>query len=144
MIPKLTLIAFLSLITCLSLADEPKDDPNYSIPSPYKITKVVKVNITAASIRNDYDPKEDCSTFVMTPKLVTFFFNHSLTVSQAYRMHQSDFTSCEAEGLVKFANGDEAKWSIQRGGIAFLSVLHGKFKDKVIILRCRKCEDWGL
>lgn len=144
MIKKLILTAILSLIVCIGLATEPKDDPNYSIPSSYKITKVVKVTITAASIRNDYDPEEDCSTFVVTPKLVTFFFNHSQTVSQAYRMHQSDFTSCESQGLVEFENGDEAKWSIQRGGIAFLSVLHGKFKDKVIILRCRKCEDWGL
>jgi hypothetical protein len=141
MIRKLILIAVLSMLACISIAVEPKDDPDHL---KYKMTKVVNVTVTTASTRSDYDPEEDCATFVIKPKLATFFFNHSRPVSNWDRMHLYDFSSCYAKGKVKFANGDEATWTIQRGGIAFIGMLHGELKDKVIILHCEKCEDWDL
>ncbi len=150
---KFRLALALSLLAGFSFAAEPKDhstytdpnyvDPDYYTPAPYKMTKVAKVNITNASFRTDYDPKEDCTDFVITPKLATFYFNHARPVSESDRMHRYAFSSCKAEGKVKFANGDEAEWTIQRGGMAFVDMLHGKFKDKTIYLHCDKCVDWS-
>ncbi len=149
---KFKLAVVLSLFAYMSFADEPKDnpkytdpnyvDPDYSTPAPYKMTKVVRIDITTAS-GQDEDSKEDCKGFAVTPKLATFYFNHARPVSESDRMHRYVFSSCYAEGKVKFANGDEAEWTIQRGGMAFAGMSQGKFKDKTIYLHCDKCVDWS-
>ncbi|WP_211465580.1 hypothetical protein [Collimonas silvisoli] len=150
---KFNLAVILLLFTCLSVAAELKNDPKYTdpnyedpdyyTPAPYKMTKVDKVNITIASERDDYDPQEDCKGFAITPKLAIFYFNHARPVSESDRMHRYVFSSCSAKGTVKFANGDEARWIIQRGGMAFVGMSQGKFKDKTIYLHCDRCIDWS-
>lgn len=144
MMSKSIATAVMALFACAGIAAEQKDDPNYYKPAAYKMAKVAKVTVTTASKRNDYDPKEDCTTFIVKPKHATFFFNHSKPISEAVRMHESDFSSCEADGKVTFANGDQADWTIKKNGIAYMEILNGKSKGQVVILHCLKCEDWEM
>ncbi|WP_211465584.1 hypothetical protein [Collimonas silvisoli] len=137
---KFKLAVVLSLFAHMGFADEPKDDPDHL---PYKMTKVVKVGITVASERGDYNPEENCTSYVITPKLATFFFNHAKSISSAETHHLYNLTSCSAKGTVTFANGDEATWTMPRGGVAFMSTKQGKFKDTAIALYCEKCGDWN-
>ena len=131
-------------IACTGIADNQKDDPNYYRPSSYKMTKAAKVTVTIPSKRNDYDPKEDCKTFVVRQRHAVFFFSHAKPVSESTRMHESDFSSCEADGTIRFVDGDTGKWTIKRNGIAYLEILNGNSKGQVVILHCKKCEDWDL
>ena len=117
-------------------------DPDYYKVMPYRIGKIAKLTITSASQKSDYDEAEDCRSFVMTPALIRDFFRHARPVSEAARMHEYDFSSCQAEGKVRFANGDEAAWLIWRGGTGLMLPSNGKFKGKKIYLHCLKCEDW--
>ena len=117
-------------------------DPDYYKVHPYRLGKIAKLTITSASQRSDYDAAEDCQSFVMTPKLVRFFLQHGHPVSEAARMKELDFSSCQAEGSVQFSSGEEATWLIWRGGAALMLPSTGKFKGKKVYLHCVKCEDW--
>jgi hypothetical protein len=119
-------------------------DPDYYKVPSYKIGKITSITVTTPSKRVDYDPKERCDTFVMNQKLSTFFFTHSRLVSGESNFHDSDYSSCEAEGKIQFANGDAGDWTISRYGSGLLQMTEGKLKGKLLYLHCRKCEDWGL
>jgi hypothetical protein len=134
-----TLLAVLLVLSGPALADEDAD--NYRVPN-YKIGKVVKIDVTKATVREDFDPKESCDTFVMTRKRATFFIEHSRVTSRHNFVSESMLSSCASEGTVKLSNGDEARWAIYRVGRGIMTVAAGKRKGKVVHLHCNKCEDW--
>jgi len=113
---------------------------DYSVPA-YKIGRIAKITITAASEKDNSDPKENCQPFSVTPKLSTFFFSHSKIVSQASAFHDFTYSSCYAEGTIEFSNGDMGEWRITHGGTGTLLLKAGKSKDKFLHLYCKRCDD---
>lgn len=110
--------------------------------SEYKINKIVSIKVTVSTRRDNYNPKETCETFVMTPKRAKAFLSHSATSTYSGAFHQESFSSCESEGTVIFANGDQGEWLISRNGRGFLSLTSGKYKDLMVHLHCYRCENW--
>ena len=56
----------------------------------------------------------------MTLKLIRCFLQHERPVSEEARMKEFGFSSCQTEGSVQFASGDEATWLIWREGIGLM------------------------
>ena len=133
------LLAILLVLSGSALADQDEDD--YKAPN-YKIGRITKIEITKATVREDYDPKESCDTFVMTQKLATFFLRHSRVTSTHYFRSESSLSSCASEGTVRLSNGDEAQWAIYRNGRGIMELTNGKRKGLVVPLHCNRCEEW--
>lgn len=111
----------------------------------YKLGKVAKVTITHASIQSDYNPQETCETFVMTTRLIKYFFSHAKVTSENYHHYQDSLSSCSSEGTIEFSSGDKGHWTISRNGVGLMSILNKEeIKNDVIYLHCDKCEDWNL
>jgi len=109
----------------------------------YKIRKIAKITITNATERSDYNPQETCETFVMTPRLVKYFFRHAKVTSANYHHYRDDLSSCSSEGTIEFSDGDKGHWTVSRNGVGLMSILNRKeLKGDVIYLHCDKCEDW--
>ncbi len=72
-----------------------------------------------------------------------FFFRHSKATSEHYFLHDADYSSCGAQGQIRFANGDAGNWTIRRYGTALLELTAGKLKGRTIYLYCQQCETWG-
>lgn len=130
--------------TAQTSAEQEKADIENYTPVPYRLTKVVKVTVRVPSVSSDTGLSEDCSTFVITRKRATYFFNHAKIISNRARTHDKDMSYCHAEGTVMFANGDRADWTISRYGTAVMALTSGKLKDRPISLFCAKCEDWRM
>lgn len=82
------MIKYFPLLVCLFLHE------NTALASDkdaeqYRIGKVVNITITKATERSDYNPQETCETFVMTKRLVKYFFRHA-KVTSANSHHYSD------------------------------------------------------
>ena len=122
--------------------DPTYDDPDYAIPSPYKLTRIKKIIITKPSSKTNPNADENCAQFIITRKRVTFFFKYARTISNASWMHDYPLSYCTAEGTIQFVNGDKASWTLMRNGTAIMEIENGSFKDKLIFLHCRKCEEW--
>lgn len=115
----------------------------YAVPK-YKIGKVSAIKVTSASIHGDYDPKEDCTSFQMTPKKARFFMSHANPISPHAAANDYTFTSCYSEGTVKFVNGVEAIWLINHGGTGSMSLKSGVKKGELINLHCQRCDDMDM
>ena len=140
-------IFFIGSLSALTAYAEVYDDPqspDYYNIIPYKPGKVKEAVVTAPSEKSKIRPTEDCTTFVMTPKLVKYFFRHARAVSERTQMHELDWSACYAEGTIIFDNKDIGTWLIARYGSGALSLKNGKFKGKTVFFYCSKCDDWGL
>lgn len=118
-------------------------DVTYFQAPAFKPPAVSKIEVDKPSQKSDTGGDEDCSNFVMTPRLAQQFFQHAQAVSEHRRMHELDWSACHAEGRVKFANGQSGSWMIARYGVGALTLSNGRFKNKTIFLHCAKCEEWN-
>lgn len=118
-------------------------DATYYRAPAFKPPVVAKIEVDKPSQKSDAGGDEDCSGFVMTPRLARQFFQHAQAVSEHRRMHELDWSACHAEGRVTFVDGQRGAWMIARYGVGALTLSSGRLKDKTIFLHCAKCEEWN-
>lgn len=110
----------------------------------YKISAIKQVAVTRSTVLQDSSPTEECHAYNLTPKRVTYFFKNAREVTRRDAMHLYTDSTCHGTGTVTFSNGDRATWTISRGGVGYLGLTNGRFRDKLIALYCHKCDaqDW--
>ncbi|AKJ28374.1 hypothetical protein [Caldimonas brevitalea] len=98
-----------------------ENDPN---PPVYPMTTVTAVDIKRNGAWTDdvssHETPETCSRFTLTWVDVRTYFEKAKQINLRRYSHDLTQSRCYAEGTLKFANGDRARWhidSVQRGSL---------------------------
>jgi hypothetical protein len=108
----------------------------------YPMSRVNAIAITSSARRiENRDGAMDCALFPLTERSVRFFLRHAKPVSHYTYFHGLDWSECEGEARVTFANGDVATLTIEVGDRGVLSPLAGRHAGRVFYFSCEACDE---
>ncbi|SFM88285.1 hypothetical protein [Variovorax sp. OV329] len=87
---------------------------------------VKSIEIDAVGMDNSHDAAaaRACAKFRPNKAQVTRFFNRASPVETRFVVHER-YSSCYAEGSVRFSDGNEGKWILYSSGVAVLTPMKG-------------------
>lgn len=138
-------VCVLLLLSGLGAAAEPdpqlvrdsyEDGDNIYKPRPFKRSAVVSVVITENATLSvaGQGAADDCSGFLVTPKLIKQYFGRARTVGLRDYSHTLNWSPCVANGTLVLADGRKANWGVQQLGLGWLHINH-----RLHYFHCEKC-----
>jgi hypothetical protein len=129
------LVCFVLLLSGLEAAAEPdpqlvrdsyEEGDNVYKPRPYRRSAVATVVITENATKSlaGASATDDCSGFVVTPRLIKQYFGRAKTVGSRDYSHTLDWSPCVANGSLVLADGRKANWGVQQLGLGWLHINH--------------------
>jgi hypothetical protein len=129
------LVCIVLLLSGLGAAAEPdpqlvrdsyEEGDNIYKPRPYKRSAVATVVITENATLSvaGQGAADDCSGFLVTPRLIKQYFGRAKTVGSRDYSHTLDWSPCVANGSLVLADGRRANWGVQQLGLGWLHINH--------------------
>jgi hypothetical protein len=129
------IVCALLLLSGLGVAAEPdpqlvrdsyEEGDNIYKPRPFKRSAVASVVITENATLSvaGQGAADDCSGFLVTPKLIKQYFGRAKTVGFRDYSHTLDWSPCVANGNLILADGRRANWGVQQLGLGWLHINH--------------------
>ena len=105
---------------------------------PARLPPVREVTIERNAFRSELetDTGIDCTGFRLTARTVMRYFARTQWVTEVDPMQAVDCAPCEAEGTLRFADGRNAHWLINRSGTARLWIVD---EGDALLFYCPRC-----
>jgi hypothetical protein len=104
---------------------------------PIKLARIAAIQIEENGAKSAASEEQvDCSQFKLTPKGVRRYLSRAMEANESDAHHTLDWSPCYASGIVTFADGKKAHWSISQAATGSLSI-HEQHR---LFLYCPSCK----